>query len=152
MSRLSKPAQARQESDDADGVDIDAGFRRVFSTAATAGVTKPAGAVASVFEAGKRAKPPKKPRVFAPVIDLAAVQIEDDVPIPSVKGPNPVRVANELLLERLLPGQSVLLLTQQARSLRAAAKRLKLPVVCRVETTSHTRVWRLRGVLAKAAP
>ncbi len=153
MTRMAAPSRpARQADDDQDEIDRNPIVHRR-TTVAQAGVHKPAGAVASVFEMGApspapgpaadpKPAPARRKRGPGTPIDLENLQIEIGVPLPS-KNPNgtAVQQAYELLLQRLLPGQSVVISSAQARGLRAAALRRRVRVVVRELGNGRARCW-----------
>jgi hypothetical protein len=162
MSRITRPSTARGQAHDADHGDhgdqgdgpdeVDrAPFVHTLTSAAAAGVHKPAGAAASVFEAGRlaaaAARPPRLPRTVAEPIDLQAIVIDSDIPVPEGRGSAAGALASTCvaLLRRMAPGQSVLLPERTAKSLvrmgtkaGLATKRLRNP-------DGTVRVWRLEG-------
>lgn len=146
MSRSAKPAKARAFEDSVygDGVDIDAGFTHRITSAAVAGVSKPAGAVASVFEAGTRAKPPKPTRRYSAPLRLQDVTIETGVPLPAPNIGKAHASGVSAVLSAMQPGQSVLLSLQQSRNMRAFGKKSGIPVAVRVVNDEQARVWRLQ--------
>lgn len=148
MSRAAKPAFPRAggaagatETDD--GVDIDR-VHQVRTTAAAAGVYKPPGAVRSVFDQVPRMPAvPRKARRSEPLPDLDSIVIETGVRVPPAKQSGPKHHPAALLLERMLPGQSVLLSELQARTMRTNARKLKVPVAVRNMGNGTARIWRL---------
>ncbi|MCU0963564.1 MAG: hypothetical protein MUF08_00570 [Burkholderiaceae bacterium] len=171
MTRISKPAGPRngiggtqasirnfmeQKQQGADDEDDDAAvdgreklsFVHLQSTVAEAGVQRPAGVAASVFDAGRLAgaavRKDKRPRVKAPPLpDIASIVIEADVPVgPPVK-PRPERLLWEQVLQRMQPGASVVLHDNHARSLALAARKSGVTLTLRRITATETRVWRL---------
>jgi len=102
-----------------------------------AGVHKPAGAAASVFEAGRMAKPRRV------LLDPAAVAIKKDVPIPpsalGTRGVDRYRA----LLDRMAPGDCVELPWKQAEALVSKARKLGVKVTKRRISDDVLGVWRL---------
>jgi hypothetical protein len=140
VSRVSAPAQPQDdEHDEAPG------FKRVMSSAAKAGFVRPEGVARSVFDQVPRApKKPKAPRRYDPLPDVMTIALENGVAIPSAKHFAGKVSAAALLLERMQPGQSVVLTETQARSVRSNAKRMKVPVAVRVVGDGKARLWRLK--------
>ena len=115
-------------------------IERRFTSAAEAGVHKPAGVPASVFEAGQLARQAAKPRKPTVLIDLASIEIETGVALP-VATRRATTQAYDTLLARLMPGTSVLLPSNQAKTLQVAAKKRGMHVVGRRVDDQHSRVW-----------
>lgn len=115
---------------------------RTHSSAATAGVQKPAGVASSVFEAGQLAKPPKRARKAVEMIDLASLVIEAGVPLPGQRKREST-LCYEATLARMAPGSSVLLSPNQARYLRVAGEKRGMKMTVRLVGIGQTRVWRL---------
>ncbi len=127
MSRGAKAYSKSGPAIDSDEVDNGAAAHQtiVKTTVAAVGVTKPAGAVASIFEAGVAATPPRAPRTLTPMIDIATVTIRSGLPIPAaIRGPGQSPYA--LLLAKMKAGDSVELPDRQCAGLAAMAKKLKL--------------------------
>lgn len=115
-------------------------IKRTLTSVAEAGVHKPAGVPCSVFEAGQLARPARKPRKPSVLINMAAVVIETGVPLPE-NNPRATTRAYNILLAQLVPGTSVLLASNQARTLREAAKKRGLTLICRAVDDQRSRVW-----------
>lgn len=141
MSRTSRPAMPRPSAlaDQLD--DIDDKISQVLTSAAATGITKPTGVPNSVFDAGKLAKPPRKPQVL---IDLATVKIDADVPLEVYRPRDTTRVYDQLLAS-MQPGNSVLLTRNQAKQLVSAGAKRGVKVTSRVLGPDQARVWRLAG-------
>lgn len=103
---------------------------------------KPNGAASSVFEAGRQAKPPAKPRTLMPPLDVAAISIRKGVPLPPPK--NDAASPYRALLESMAAGDSVVLLTGHAKSAVSRAKKLGLKVATRQQDETHTALWRVK--------
>ena len=113
-----------------------------FTSAAVAGVNKPPGVPASVFEAGLLAGQAAKPRKPTVLIDLASIVVETGVPLPG-RALRATTQAYETLLAKLVPGTSVLLPTTQAKTLQVAARKRGYNVVGRQVDDQRSRVWSL---------
>ena len=149
MSRISRPAAAAVLVD-LPVYDADHAFQHLRTSAAMAGVHKPPGVAISVFDAGRRAKPPappRKTRQAAAPLRLESLLIEEGVPLSPVRTDVSEYVT---LLEKMQPGQSVLLSFGQIRNLRAAAKRVGVPMAARMLSAEQGRVWRLAGAAGPA--
>lgn len=140
LGRKPTPAvAAATAAEDADDDDRGGAFVHRTTSAAAAGITKPAGVPASVFEAGKMAKPPRKPPMR---IDLSEVTVEPGLPVPAGRGTrHGSPYAN--LLAKMKPGDSVLLPYEGGKSLQGAALRLKMLVTMRRMPGGMARCWRL---------
>ena len=97
--------------------------QRVVQTSIGGGspIVKPAGAVSSVFDAGKKAKPDRPP---LPLLDPAKVVIRKGVPIPELLRGHQSRAAlYEAVWNRLEPGAMVELENRHADAMRAWCKK-----------------------------
>lgn len=123
-----------------DGADL--AIQRKLTTVAQAGVQKPAGVPASVFEAGKLAKPAPRPRTPTPLLVVAGLAIERGIPITGARN---LRVDQPYrdLLAALQVGDSVKITSSQARALRHVAVRLHKKIAVRDQGDGFTRVWLL---------
>ena len=137
-TKLAKTLQANAAADAEHEASL--AIERRHTSVAEAGVHKPAGVPASVFEAGQLARPARKPRKPTVLIDLATIVIEVGVALPDHL-PRATTQAYNTLLAQLVPGTSVLLATNQAKTLLAAAKKRGLNVVSRVVDDQRSRVW-----------
>lgn len=100
---------------------------------------KPAGAVTSIFEAGRAAKPKRAP-MAPPPID---VKILSGIPIPpTVRDKGRSDVYGDLI-RRMKDGDMVLLNPAQARTMRGRAKKLGVEVTLRVAENNKVGVWRI---------
>lgn len=105
-------------------------------------MTKPAGTVSSVFEAGQQAKRKRAPMSPPPV----NVEILSGVPIPpAVRDKGRSDIYGDLL-RRMKDGDMVLLAPAQARTLRSRAKKLSIDVTLRVAENDKVGVWRVGEV------
>lgn len=141
-------ASSAQDEDEADAKDPSLHPVCVLSSAAQAGVQKPAGVAASVFDAGrlaKQAQPSAPKRVRCDPLDLASVVIDTDVGLISrVESRSAQLTATCLaLLDRMQPGHSVLLPAKQGLALYRVAHRARRKVQRRVQPDGSWRVWRL---------
>jgi hypothetical protein len=138
LGRKTTPAvaAATAAADDAND-DRGGAFVHLTTSAVVAGVTKPAGVPASVFEAGKMARPRPKQHQR---IDLSKYAIEHDVPLPVAVRTRAGAPYAELLA-RMRPGDSIKLPEQGAKSLQGAAKRLGAKATIRVLGDGMARVW-----------
>lgn len=113
--------------------------QRTTTSVGQAGVHKPAGAAASVFEAGKMAKAQRATAVLNPL----AVTIKKGVPLPPSQAPGRGIDRYAALLDRMGEGDCVELLPGQANALAAKAKKLGISVAKRRVSETHIGVWRL---------
>lgn len=109
-------------------------------SASEAEVIKPAGAVSSVFDAGRKAR---GPRVMLPPLDVAKLQIRKDVPLPPPSGSVTRASRYKALLDRMQPGDSVELPRRHASSLVAYAREHGIKVAVRRVSGEVTALWRL---------
>lgn len=125
--------------------DADLAIQRTLTTARQAGVQKPTGVPSSVFEAGKLAKPARRPRLPTPtlVAPLAIANIERGIPIAPVRGDRRADQPYRELLAAMRAGDSCKLTDGQARALRHVANRLRKKITLRVLGDGCTRVWLL---------
>ena len=121
-----------------DGVDL--AIQHKLTTVAQAGVQKPAGVPASVFEAGKLAKPERRPRIPTPLLVVAGLAIERGIPITAMRNA-PVDQPYRDLLAAMQVGDSVKITNSQARALRHVAVRLHKKIVVRDQGDGFARVW-----------
>lgn len=150
MPRIAKPAALRIPTfgEQFAAGEVDAFSRpieRPQTSAATHGVQKPAGAASSVFDAAKQAKPPRK---RMQMLDLGAVQIQHDVPLQMHKRDQLSQAYNELL-DKMKPGDSVLLTRTLAAGLRTVGAKRGRKMVTRGEACGGQRVWLLEGAHVK---
>ena len=136
MSRVARAALPRKTDDDlAD--DMPAGFEHKLTTVAAAGASKPAGMAASVFEAGRMARPK---RDWTP-LNPSAVVIKKGVPLPPrIRG---LGDRYGILLGRMEPGDYVELTEKRAKSMARRARVLGIPVTARKLDNGAMGVWRL---------
>lgn len=128
------------QADDA----ADGRMHQVCTTVAERGVTVPAGVPNSAFDAGRKAAPPRAPTTREPLPDLAALEIDTTVPIPTKV--NNVAAARAratflTLLQRMQPGHSVVLGVRSAASLARIGHKAKYRMVRRPEGEGRVRVW-----------
>ena len=110
------------------------------TTAAEAGVHKPAGVPASVFDIAKNA--PKPARKLAVRLNPAAVVVREGVPLPEnprAGGVSPYK----LLLDKRRAGDSVELKSAHAKSLVKCANKAGIKVAVRALGDGVSGVWRL---------
>ena len=139
-----------QAEDAADAQDPSLHPVRVLSSAAQAGVHKPAGVPASVFDAGRLAKQAQTQaaaalRVRCAPLDLDKLVIDTDVPPTArmeARAEN-LRATCLALLARMQPGHSVVLPEAQGRALCRVAHRAHRKVSRRSFPDGTWRVWRL---------
>lgn len=115
--------------------------QRIVHTPAGAPIVKPAGAVASIFDA---AKPPPKPKREAPTpIDLAAVKVHTDRPLPPpVHGRAAAGATFAALYARMPVGGSVDLTKRQKIGFVSWSKRVQVPLETRQIGEDLYGVWR----------
>lgn len=106
--------------------------RRV--SAADAGVQKPAGAPASVFDMGRQAKAEAQAKP-------AEIEIRKGVPIPPDRKGRGSRYLD--ILGRMVTGDSVVLSDKEALSMSAAAKKAGIKVAQRALGDGKRGVWKL---------
>lgn len=149
----SRQAAARAVAAVADDPERDDGgtFQHLRSSAATAGVHKPAGAAASVFDLARQAsKQNKPPRVLEGLPDPDKLVFETGVPIPG-QAQRKATIVYSQILDRMVPGTrdapgtSIVLTIWQARCLGIAAKKRAILTTKRNISATHARVWRLIG-------
>lgn len=103
-------------------------------------MSKPSGAAASVFDIGKAAA--KAARAERQEVDVSALQIRKGVPMPEAqRGPKGGRYKD--LLDRMQPGDSVVLSSKAAHSMVAAAKKLGVKVANRRLGDGKNGIWKL---------
>lgn len=156
MPRVKSATLPRDDADDHAGDDAsnrDGTFtNRVVSAASAPPVATTA--INSVFGQLRTASKLGRPAGVARMpIDLHAVQIRSDVPVPPPAGPTSGYSACRDLLAKMGKGHSVLLAGRQARSLVSAARKIGIKVVARkmghdaAAVAQHgadvTGVWRL---------
>ena len=109
------------------------------TSVAETGIQKPAGAARSVFDA---ATPPARKRSTVPRFDPLTVEIRKGEPLPALStapGGSPYKA----LLNRLQPGDSVVLLERQAKGVMAMANKMGVKVALRRLDAERTGVWRI---------
>lgn len=110
-------------------------------------MSKPAGAVTSIFEAGTAAKRKRAPMAPPP----RDVEILSGIPIPpAVRDKGRSDVYGDLI-RRMKDGDMVLLEQTQARTMRSRAKKLGVEVTLRVAENNKVGVWRV-GLLVSQGP
>lgn len=87
----------------------------------------------------------KKLRVNLPPLDLSALVIRDDVPLPRRNRGNDRASPYKELLAKLKPGQSVELGDGYAKPLASAAKKMGVKMSFRKLGDGRTGCWRLEG-------
>jgi hypothetical protein len=103
-------------------------------------ISKPTGAAASVFDIGTQAKAAAKAE--RQEVDMSALQIRKGVPIPEAqRGPKGGRYKD--LLDRMQPGDSVVLSSKAAHSMVAAAKKLGVKIANRKLGDGKNGIWKL---------
>jgi hypothetical protein len=102
-------------------------------------MSKPAGAVRSIFEAGKAAKPVRGKSIPLP----EDVKIKAGVPIPVAIRDKCRRDFFGELIQRMGDGDMVELEPPHSRSLRSRAKKLGIDVTLRVLENGKIGVWRV---------
>jgi len=106
-------------------------------------IEKPAGAAASVFDAGRQAKQAAQASRTYTVLDPAAVVIKKGVPLPPASRGAAGLDRYGALLKRMEPGYCAELTEKQAKSLLARARKLGVKVTTRVLPDGKHGVWRL---------
>jgi hypothetical protein len=118
--------------------------RRVSATGTD--MSKPAGAVSSVFDIGVKAKRKRAPTSAPPI----NAQIVSGVPIPpAVRDKGRSDVYGDLL-GRMNNGDMVMLESGQARTMRSRAKKMGIDVTLRVAENNKVGVWRI-GMIASSS-
>lgn len=124
-------------------------IKQIRTAAATAGVHKPNGAAASIFEAGTRAaaaagiKPARPPRRRLPPLDVANIRIVSGVPVPPAGGGLQAGGPYDDLLRKMQPGDMCELSPEHTKSLFSRAKVLGIKVTTRTLANGQVGVWRL---------
>ncbi|MBL8350495.1 MAG: hypothetical protein JNL87_09280 [Burkholderiaceae bacterium] len=136
MSRVARPAAPRQpDTNLAD--DEPAGFKHTLTSVAEAGAHKPAGVPASVFDAGRMARPKRDWTPLTPTV----VAIKKGVPLPPrIRG---LGDRYGILLGRMEPADCVELTERHAKSMTHRARVLGIPVTTRKLDNGAVGLWRL---------
>lgn len=155
MSRVTSPAKARQEWDPSLAQRHAAGNgctqpHRPHTSVAAAGIKKPAGVPNSVFDAGRMAKPPGKPRCKArpqaeQLQSLTAAVVESGIPMQRKPANRSVGEAYARLLGGMSEGDSVVLPESTGKGLLTYGRKRGVRMQCRTVASGMVRVWRLAG-------
>lgn len=144
MPRIAKQAALRTAAQvEQDEVDCSP-IKRVYTSAAVAGVHKPAGAMNSPFDVVRPPKPAASKRTRAPLFNPATIAVEPGVPLPP-HGREQIAIAYAALLDRMKPGDSVVLAPAPAAGLRTVGAKRGLKMVTRAIAGGDMRVWLLEG-------
>jgi hypothetical protein len=140
VTALAKPraGNAHGQTDD----DADLAIKRAHTTVAQAGVHKPAGVAASVFEAGQMAKPPRvRRKLDRAEIDIDALVIMPGTPA-SMRRPGTGRTEEFMRLAGRLPDDHFALLEpRQAKVLRDIAGKQGFKVKLQAHETGKVCLW-----------